>query len=58
MANTRECPFCGEMMRAKTRELIDRIPGQPQVVRREVREWTCPECDFFDDDDDDDRAPG
>jgi len=56
MANTRECPFCGEIMRAKTRELIDRIPGQPQEVRREVREWTCPECDYYEEDDD--RAPG
>lgn len=36
-------------MRLKTREMIDRIPGQSQVVRHEVREWICPECDFFED---------
>ena len=31
------------------REMIDRIPGQSQVVRRELREWICPECDFYED---------
>ena len=49
----RECPLCGESMRVRVREMIDRIPGQPQVVRREVREWTCPECDFYEDAEDD-----
>jgi hypothetical protein len=44
-------------MRVMVREMIDRIPGQPQVVRREVREWTCPECDFYEDAEDD-GAPG
>ena len=49
MPDTKECPLCGETMRVKQRELIDRIPGQAQVVKREVREWTCPECDFYED---------
>jgi len=44
-------------MRIETRELVDRIPGQSQVVRRVVREWTCPECDFYEEVEDD-RAPG
>jgi len=39
--------MCGEAMRIKVREEVSRIPGQPQVVRREVREWTCPECDYY-----------
>jgi C4-type Zn-finger protein len=52
-----ECPLCGKMMRIKTRELVDQIPGQSQVVRRVVREWTCPECDFYEEVEDD-RAPG
>jgi hypothetical protein len=43
-------------MRVKVREVIDRIPGQPQVVRREVREWTCPECDYYEDAEDE-RTP-
>lgn len=53
---TKECPLCGETMRVKSREMIDRIPGQSQVVRREVREWTCPECDFYEEVESD-RAP-
>jgi len=57
VADTKECALCGETMRIKTREIIDRIPGQSQVVRRTVREWTCPECDFYEDVEDD-WAPG
>ena len=45
----KECPLCGETMRIKVREMVDRIPGQSQVVRREIREWICPECDFYED---------
>jgi hypothetical protein len=44
-------------MRLKVREMVDRIPGQSQVVRREIREWVCPECDYFEEADGD-RAPG
>jgi hypothetical protein len=40
-------------MRIKTRKIVDRIPGQFQEVERDVREWTCPECDFFEDFEDD-----
>ena len=54
---TKECPLCGETMRIKVRESVDRIPGQSQWVRRKVREWTCPECDFYEDVEDG-PAPG
>lgn len=47
MKETKECPLCGETMRLKTREETDYIPGQSQVVRREIREWICPDCDYF-----------
>jgi YgiT-type zinc finger domain-containing protein len=47
MIETRECPLCGELMRIKTHEVVDRIPGQSQVVRREIREWVCAECDYY-----------
>jgi C4-type Zn-finger protein len=47
MLETKECPLCGETMRLKVREEVDYIPGQSQVVRREIREWLCPECDYF-----------
>ncbi|MDQ3170186.1 MAG: hypothetical protein M3Q55_08625 [Acidobacteriota bacterium] len=39
--------MCGELMRLMTRERSDTIPGTRQTVKREVREWVCPECDYF-----------
>ena len=39
--------MCGELMRLVTRERADAIPGTRQTVKREVREWICPECDYF-----------
>ena len=43
----KECPLCGETLRIRERELVDRIPGSQQTSRRQVREWTCPECDYY-----------
>ena len=45
----KECPLCGESMRLSVRDIEDRVPGVPQVSRRQVREWICPECDYFED---------
>jgi len=39
----KECPLCNEPMRLHAREVPDR-PGAPG---RLVREWICPECDYF-----------
>jgi len=47
MKQSKECPQCGEMMRLKVREQTDYIPGQSQVVRTEIKEWICPDCDYF-----------
>jgi C4-type Zn-finger protein len=43
----KECPMCGESMRLSVREIQERIPGQGQPAARVVREWICPECDYF-----------
>ena len=43
----KECPLCGETMRLKAREVKDRIPGHVASIARPVREWVCPECDYF-----------
>ncbi len=40
----RECPLCGEVMRLSEREVRE-INGKV----RQVREWICPECDYFED---------
>ncbi len=34
-------------MRLVTHQTADRIPGMGQTAGREVREWICPECDYF-----------
>ena len=34
-------------MRLSVRELQDLIPGRGQEPVRIVREWICPECDYF-----------
>jgi len=51
MSTGRECPMCGEFMRLVAREVIERVPGTTQEVTRQVREWVCPECDYFEDED-------
>jgi uncharacterized protein with PIN domain len=47
MADVKECPLCGESMRMKSRELTDSVPGTAQTSTRTVREWVCPECDYW-----------
>ena len=42
-----ECPLCGESMRLSERQIEEHIPGQPAGTARMVREWICPECDYF-----------
>jgi uncharacterized protein with PIN domain len=41
----KDCPLCGEAMRLSERDVEERIGGQ--VSKRRVREWICPECDYF-----------
>jgi hypothetical protein len=43
----KECPLCGESMRLKVREIQDSIPGAGHAAVRVLREWVCPECDYF-----------
>jgi YgiT-type zinc finger domain-containing protein len=46
---TKECPICGDSMRVKARERIDRIPGSGQTVKHVVKQWECPECSYEED---------
>jgi acetone carboxylase gamma subunit len=43
----RDCPMCGEIMRLTVREILEVIPGRGQPNVRQIREWVCPECDYF-----------
>lgn len=47
MADAKECPLCGERMRIKEREISEWIPGHSQQATRTLREWICPECDYY-----------
>jgi hypothetical protein len=47
MPDTRECPLCGEAMRLRRNEAVERVPGNPDAIRRTSHEWVCPECDYF-----------
>jgi hypothetical protein len=39
--------MCGDTMRLSAREVQERVPGRSQAATRQVREWICPECDYF-----------
>jgi len=41
--------MCNEFMRLKTLKTVARVPGTSQEVKTAVREWICPECDYFED---------
>ena len=43
----KECPMCGESMRLREREIVNRVPGTTQTTTSTFREWVCPECDYF-----------
>jgi YgiT-type zinc finger domain-containing protein len=47
----KECPLCGTTMRLSQRMVDERLPGGSQTVARQIREWICPECDYFEEDD-------
>jgi hypothetical protein len=34
-------------MRLRESQTIVHIPGHPEATARPVREWVCPECDYF-----------
>lgn len=39
--------MCAEFMRLVVRETISRVPGTSQEIKTPMREWVCPECDYF-----------
>jgi transposase len=44
---TKECPLCGDSMRLRVSETVVQVPGNPRPATHKVREWVCPECDYF-----------
>ena len=39
--------MCLETMRFSQREVADIVPGTGEKITRSVREWVCPECDYW-----------
>jgi hypothetical protein len=39
--------MCGEAMRLNTVERREHVPGVADQRPGIVREWICPECDYF-----------
>lgn len=39
--------MCTGNMRLDERETTITVPGRAAPLVRQVREWVCPECDFF-----------
>ena len=52
----KECPMCAEFMRLVTRENVSRVPGSAKEIKTQVREWVCPECDYFEEAESGDEA--
>jgi YgiT-type zinc finger domain-containing protein len=49
MPELKECPLCGESMRIKDTQTVVRVPGNLNATPQTIREWVCPECDYFED---------
>jgi len=47
MSELKDCPMCGETMRRETKARTESLPGGGVLRTRMVREWICPECDYF-----------
>ena len=47
MPESKECPLCGESMRPEIRVAPIQVRGNPHMSTPTVREWVCPECDYF-----------
>jgi rubredoxin len=50
--DTKECPMCGEFMRLVARKSIEHVPGLSKPITHTIKEWICPECDYFEELDD------
>jgi acetone carboxylase gamma subunit len=34
-------------MRLSTGQSVTQVPGNPSATTRELREWICPDCDYY-----------
>ena len=43
----KECPLCGGVMRLVKRERAEHVPGRAQPTTRQIHEWVCSDCDYW-----------
>jgi YgiT-type zinc finger domain-containing protein len=48
---SRECPMCGGSMQRKQTQSVIQIPGNPKETTKQVTEWVCPDCEYFEEED-------
>ena len=53
-----DCPLCGGTMKIKETLSTTKIPGNPKPTIRNVHEWICPDCDYFEEAGENDEADG
>lgn len=39
--------MCGGDMQYREGTAEERVPGNPSASTHTIREWVCPECDYF-----------
>jgi hypothetical protein len=54
-AMEKECPLCGEAMQLQVHETAVHLPGDPADRLQTVREWVCPDCDYFEEAEEEER---
>jgi YgiT-type zinc finger domain-containing protein len=47
--DAKDCPLCGTAMKLKVRQEISRLPGRRETRSKQITEWVCPDCDYFED---------
>jgi YgiT-type zinc finger domain-containing protein len=47
MPENKECPLCGGTMRLTQRHSVVQVPGNLNATTRDIREWVCPDCDYY-----------
>jgi YgiT-type zinc finger domain-containing protein len=47
MPEPKECPLCGGTMRLTLRHSVVRVPGNLSATTRDISEWVCPDCDYY-----------
>jgi hypothetical protein len=43
----KDCPLCGGTMQLVERKQVVQIRGNPSATTHPLREWVCPDCEYF-----------